>query len=99
MFSLYLVELCSVAIKISLCLVELCLTLVGLLPTRLTEGPPEPFDRFGLCGEFELNIKLFVLVVVFIVKVDGFETATGLLFTIFVLFGNAFWPSYQESCY
>ena len=66
----------------SLCLVELCLTLVGLLPIRLAEAPPDPFE-FKLCGEFELNIILFVVVV--IVNEDGFETAIGLLFTIFGL--------------
>ena len=83
MFSRYLVELCSVAMSTSLCLVELCLTLVGLLPIRLAEAaPPDPFE-FKLCGEFELNIMLFVVVV--IVNEDGFETAIGLLFTIFGL--------------
>ena len=82
MFSRCLVELCSVAMSTSLCLVELCLTLVGLLPIRLAETPPDPFE-FKLCGEFELNIMLFVVVV--IVNEDGFETAIGLLFMIFGL--------------
>ena len=64
--------------------VELCLTEDGLLPTApncFCPYEPEPFET-TFCGDDELNIILFC--VVEIVKVEGFEIATGLLLDIFI---------------
>ena len=65
-------------------LVELCFADVGLLPIALwlnlfAYEPPEPFE-FIFCGELEARWG----VVVEIVKVDGFEIATGLLLEILI---------------
>ena len=95
-FSRCLMELCSVAISMSLLtvyFVELCLAEVGLLHKSPwwwnfwpCDEPPDPFE-FACCGEDEFIILLCV--VVEMVKVDGFEMAIGLLLDIFT---GWWWP-------